>query len=333
MRVSEVAYKLGIPAHYIHYWKKIGLIGGKHGLDFQDLIKIRFIRACQKESISLQRIRSALKTLPSPGSLPRVKSNSPDGSGEPSTLWSEGEWHRDLEIYGPGLLARREQNSLIVPESGQILFDSFSSKSSQSDFSGVSRVVTLESTSRESAGEGKQKELSQMEQRYYEALRSEPRSVLKKILKELLRKEPEHPGALIEMGNLYFEEDKLDQALEYYDQALQSDPDLAEAVYNIANIYFSQKKYAAAIRYFETCVHMDPGFPEPYYNLGVVHMALDRPGAAAYFFSEYLKLDADSSWSDEARAHLNELESMENLQQEAIAEDQGTLFHLYLPEE
>ncbi len=65
MRISEAAVKFSLPRHYIHYWRKIGLLSSGGGeLEFQDLLKVRFILDCKRRGISLQKIRQALHTLP-----------------------------------------------------------------------------------------------------------------------------------------------------------------------------------------------------------------------------------------------------------------------------
>ena len=92
-----------------------------------------------------------------------------------------------------------------------------------------------------------------------------------------------------------------------YERALELEPECVEALYNIANIHFKKKHYAVAIRYFQGCIQYEPDFPEAYYNLGLLYYSLSYLEPARACLEQYLELDPDSDWADQAREWLREI--------------------------
>ena len=271
MKITEASIKLSIPRYYIDYWKKVGLISKPESrlLDFSDLIKIKFIDRCKKNRISLQKIRTILRNSV-------VESNS---------------WHENLFIT-PGLLLIKAQSLLLEPTSKQIHFEF--------NFSGNEGNVLSLWGSRDD-----NPEVSEYEELYLASLETGDIQSIKNILKKILKVKGDHIGALIESGNIAFEENDFDLALKYYSLAEEYDNGCVEAIYNMANIFFRQKKYAVAIRNFQRCIELDPDFPESYYNLGLVYYSLKYFDKALVFLKMYLEIDSDSTWAEQARIFIS----------------------------
>ena len=278
MRISEISLKLGVPRHYLDYWKKIGLVGHlDQDLDFQDLVKIRFILQCRKQNISLQKIRHAISEF---------GENTKDWQGRLILLGSSGE------------LLVKEDEKLLDWDTGQFYFRELGSLSN-------GKLVAPE----KSFWNDQKKDLHDMEKEYMAALEKGSEEEIRDSLAKILSAHPNHTGALIESGNAAFEAERYDDAVFFYEKALEQKSDCVEAIYNIANIYFKQKKFAAAIRYFHRCIDHDPDFPESYYNLGVVYYSLHYFEKAEMLFNLYLNLDGDSTWADQARQFIEEIRS------------------------
>jgi len=279
MKLSEASLKLSVPRYHLNYWKKTGLIGNETGrLEFSDLVKVRFIQNCKKNRISLKQIRKMMHQLEERQSESREK------------------WTERLHVYFPGLLLARtpDGDGIIHPETGQ-LFLNYEPK-------GESRVLSIEK-----GGEG-DSVVQALEAAYLSAIENGGGKEPKTILKQLLKLQPDHKSALIEMGNMAFEDGDFDRSTLFYERALKVDPFCVEALYNLANIYFKQKKFAAAIRNFHRCIACDPDFPESYYNLGLVYYSLEMFDRARFFLESYLEIDPDSSWSDQARFFIGHIE-------------------------
>lgn len=279
MKVSEAALKLQIPRHYVYYWKRTGLLSGAEDLDFLDLRRARLIFRWRQHGLSLQEIRRRIQEL-----------------------GADADWHRQMDLYGPGMLVSRGPAGLRQFGSGQALLP-FEDEPTESTI--VSLPARRESGKRPVHSEDPA--VSMLEQRYLDLLAGGDYRRIRKTLEEILELRPMHVAAHIEMGNLCHEFDRSDEALGHYERALELEPECVEALYNIANIHFKKKHYAVAIRYFQGCIQYEPDFPEAYYNLGLLYYSLSYLEPARACLEQYLELDPDSDWADQAREWLREI--------------------------
>lgn len=63
--------------------------------------------------------------------------------------------------------------------------------------------------------------------------------------------------------------DNSKKELNFYQQAIKADPNYAQAYYNIGNVYFDQKKYTQALEYFIKATKKSKKDPDFWYNLGL----------------------------------------------------------------
>lgn len=275
MRVSVASLRLSIPRYHIDYWRKTGLLSPKAELGFQDLRRMQLIWACRKGSLGLRRIRRLF-----------------GGQDLPDL-------HPETSAFG---LAFRIEGELFAdPEANQYVLIAAPVEAARS----TGKVIAFEAKRRPESGNP---HIQALEEAYAAALASDDRRTLIKILEQILKLEPSHPGALIEKGNLAFDDGKLERAVTFYEKAAKLNPDCTEAFYNCANAYFKQGKYAPAIRYFQACIRLEPEFPESHFNLGVLYLKLGHAEQAGVCFREYLELDPDSDWGEQARGFLEEIE-------------------------
>ena len=285
MRISAAARKFAVPSHHIRYLRQTGLLSNDSAfLDLADLVRLQFIAECRRRELSLQRIRRFLRTADT--ALPGANL----GRQRPRLLESA-----DLVLVDPA--------GFLDPLTGQILFDYGSAAPAQA----FAPVLEL---SRKMGENGREARLSHLENRFQEALALASEAEVRTILEEILTLEPDHSGALIELGNLAFEQERYADAEVFYDRAIAFAPDCVEAIYNLANVYFRQRKYAAAIRSYQDSLALDPDFPEAYYNLALVYFSLHHLEKAAHFFRCYLDLDPESGWRGQAEEFLSDIEDM-----------------------
>jgi len=94
------------------------------------------------------------------------------------------------------------------------------------------------------------------------------------LLKEI-QLDPNNAGAIYILGELDRRDQKWDEAISRYKQALKADPDLGEAYLGLGYCLVNQKKYEEAIPPLQTAERFMPQNPEVHNSLGT---ALQRSG-------------------------------------------------------
>jgi tetratricopeptide (TPR) repeat protein len=84
---------------------------------------------------------------------------------------------------------------------------------------------------------------------------------------------------------------KLEQAVEFYERALQLSPH--DAVYRneLGRVYFHAGRYEEAIQQLQLSLEIDPKFHATHYNLGLVYLQLGEKNKAEEHFETALLLD------------------------------------------
>ena len=98
----------------------------------------------------------------------------------------------------------------------------------------------------------------------------------------------------LSLGSLFFQRGYLDQAGEWFQQALGDDPSSAEALYGIGSVYLNENKNADARKMFERCVELKANYPDTlpdaWNNLGVLATRESRVADSISNFQQALKL-------------------------------------------
>jgi Tfp pilus assembly protein PilF len=110
--------------------------------------------------------------------------------------------------------------------------------------------------------------------------------------------------ALIETGNAIEDENRLEEALAHYQQAISIAPRLARAHLNVGNIQSKLGEMGAAIESFEAAVTIDPAYGAGYYNLGNARVRAHHPQAALKAYDKAIELKPDFVDAHLARADL-----------------------------
>ncbi len=92
------------------------------------------------------------------------------------------------------------------------------------------------------------------------------------------------------LANLYYNENKLDLALEYFLKAYKLDNSVYEASYAIGDIYFRQEKYSKAIEYYLNCIEITPKKTASYNALSQCYNKLGETQKAWKYFIKMLYL-------------------------------------------
>ncbi len=101
------------------------------------------------------------------------------------------------------------------------------------------------------------------------------------------------------LGTALAEQNKLDQAVSSYRQAIQFDPAFSEAYHNLGVILGKQRKWQEALNYHQQAVQIGPDKPQIWAGLGRALSALERweEAIAAYHQVTKIKLDGKQGYA------------------------------------
>ncbi len=130
-----------------------------------------------------------------------------------------------------------------------------------------------------------------------------------------LVRDEQHPGALLNLGNLLYQRGELEAALESYRRTLAVADGFPEAHYNLGNALDDLGQTDAAIGAFERALALDPAFSAAHFNLALAWEKSGQRLRAARHWRAYLRLEPTGesaevaqSFLDEAGSHLTALE-------------------------
>jgi len=131
------------------------------------------------------------------------------------------------------------------------------------------------------------------------------------VLQSLLKEDPKNQKALIELGNLYFDADQFDPAIQAYSKALEIDPKNADVRTDMGIMFRRKGDFDRAIAEFKKAAESDSNHTNSRYNLGVVllHDKGDIKGAINAW-EEYLKVEPNGPRSENIHNQLEKMKSM-----------------------
>ncbi len=126
------------------------------------------------------------------------------------------------------------------------------------------------------------------------------------IYSEANIKEPNSTETLFKMGYTLGLQDRDDEALEYYKEALKLDKDNSYVHQAMASIYRKNGEYASAKLHLNTLVELDGLNPITYYNYGNLYVDMKHIEEAKRMYLKALELNPDFK---EAKEELEKLQA------------------------
>lgn len=124
------------------------------------------------------------------------------------------------------------------------------------------------------------------------------------------------------LGRIYLAKKDFDGAIEKLENAKALDPKNAEIFNDLGVAYLEKYKVSAtdenrknseltiqAFEFFDKAIELNPGLLEAYFNRAGCLQISNLPNEAKEGWKKYLELDSTSSWAEEARRHLEALNS------------------------
>lgn len=131
-------------------------------------------------------------------------------------------------------------------------------------------------------------------------------------LKEIVKKDPKNLQAWAELGNLYFDTDQPNEAIEAYSRYLAVKPDNADIRTDMGIMYRKLGQFDRAIEEFRKAAKSDPRHVNSRYNIGIV--LLHDKGEikeAVKAWEDYLKVDPSSERAQRIKAQIEKMRTMQ----------------------
>ncbi len=131
------------------------------------------------------------------------------------------------------------------------------------------------------------------------------------ILESIVKQDPKNLKALLELGNLYFDNDQFDPAIRAYSRALEIDPKNADVRTDMGIMFRKKGDFDRAVAEFRRAAADDPKHVNSRYNLGVVllHDKGDMKGAIQAW-EEFLKVEPTGPRAENIRKQIGKMKEM-----------------------
>ena len=131
------------------------------------------------------------------------------------------------------------------------------------------------------------------------------------MLENAVKADPNNLNALVRLGNIYFDANQPQKAIEAYERALKINPKNGDVRTDMAIMYRNLKDYDRAIKELKQAGADDPKHTNSRYNLGIIllHDKKDFKGAIAAW-EDFLKIEPVGERADMIRGRLAQLREM-----------------------
>ncbi len=116
--------------------------------------------------------------------------------------------------------------------------------------------------------------------------------------------------ALARIGECYMREEDFETAQDYFKLSIESYPDNEILAYNVGEIYFSNQKIDEAIHYFELSTQIKSDWGPPYLKLGYAYLNKGDYENAKLNLNKFLELDPESPEAPTVKNMIDYLEKI-----------------------
>jgi tetratricopeptide (TPR) repeat protein len=129
-------------------------------------------------------------------------------------------------------------------------------------------------------------------------------------LKSVAEREPKNVQPRTQLANLYFDADRYDDAIKWYDEALALAPNDVNVITDLGVCYYYTNRPDKALELFDRSLKLDPKHTKTLLNVGIVKAfgKQDLQGASEAW-QEVLKIAPNSPEAQAAQRALNSLQS------------------------
>jgi tetratricopeptide (TPR) repeat protein len=129
-------------------------------------------------------------------------------------------------------------------------------------------------------------------------------------LKSVAEREPSNEKPRVQLGNLYFDAERYDDAIKWYTEALKLAPNDVNVSTDLGVCYYYVNQPDKALEQFEKSLKLDPKHAKTLLNLGIVRaFGKQDLAGASQAWQEVIKLAPDSAEAQAAKRALDSLQS------------------------
>lgn len=234
---------LRIPEKQLAAWQRAGLIASSDDFSLRDLASMRSMRDLRQQRLSVRSIRSSVEAMQRVAGVV-----DPLGESAPTP-------HGTRLVFRVG-------GALLDPLTQQLGFDF--EAGGRGELSLLKREVSREQQGRNQA------RAQELFQRAVQ-LEEKPGTVgeAMSLYTEVLRVWPRHAPASINLGTIFYNARRFDEAEERYRTAAEIDPDYALAFFDLGNVLDELRRLPEAIVAYRRAVQLVPQYADAHYNLAL----------------------------------------------------------------
>ncbi len=131
--------------------------------------------------------------------------------------------------------------------------------------------------------------------------------------------------SLLDQGNQYWADKKLDLAEKTFKQAINANPDSSKAHARLADLLLSQNKTAEAIPEYQTAITLDPENPRLFAAISIAYLHQSKYSMAQVMANEALRLDPKMEQAKKLSSYIETKQQM--LQQAHTHQSAETATH------
>jgi tetratricopeptide (TPR) repeat protein len=109
---------------------------------------------------------------------------------------------------------------------------------------------------------------------------------------------------LAAIGLCFLKQGKLAESQDYFKKSIEMAPQDENLPYNVAEIYFSNQQIDDAIRYFDMAIQIKPDWPDPYLRLAYAYLNKGDNPKAVENLEKFIKLEPETERTAQAKAIL-----------------------------
>ncbi len=127
----------------------------------------------------------------------------------------------------------------------------------------------------------------------------------------VLKKDPKNLPALVQAGNIYYDTQRYEQAIDYYKQALTIAADNVDVRTDLGTAYWYAGKPKDAVEHFNLALKVRPAYAQTLFNLGIVRLhGLNDPEGAIAAWDELLTKHPEYPEAEKVRSQIEQARAL-----------------------